>query len=240
MKRFFVLCLIMSTIFIIAGCTDKAALKEVKDTQQEILQSQKDILAKLTDLEKNIQNIQTKPTRPKIDFNKVVNIPVGKSIIKGEASAPVTIVEFSDFQCPYCSRLQPTLKEVMKAYPKEVKLVYKHYPLSFHNQAKNAAKAAEAAREQGKFWEMHDIIFANFNKLTDKSFAEFARKIGLNLDQFKADYGSDKYDQIIQSDTNLARKIGVTGTPTLFMNGKRMSRRSFEDFKQSIDKILKK
>ena len=240
MKKFFILTLVISAIFVIAGCTDKAALKEIQDTQQEILTTQKDLLAKVTNIEKTIQNVKTPPARPKIDYNKVNNLPVGKSVVKGIAAAPVTIVEFSDFQCPYCSRLQPTLKDVLKAYPKEVKLVYKHFPLSFHKQAKNASKASEAAREQGKFWEMHDIIYENFNKLTDKSFDEFATKLGLDMEKFKADYASTKYDKLIQDDINLARQVGVTGTPSLFMNGKRMQRRSLDDFKQSIDKIIKK
>ena len=240
MKKFFILILMMSVIFVIAGCTDKTALKEIQDTQQEILTSQKDLIAKVTNIETTIKNIKAPPTRPTIDYNKVHNIPIGKSVVKGNASAPVTVIEFSDFQCPYCSRLQPTIKDVLKTYPKEVKLVYKHFPLSFHKQAKNASKASEAAREQGKFWEMHDVIYENFNKLTEKSFDEFATKLGLDMTKFKADYASTKYDKQIQDDINIARQVGVTGTPSLFMNGKRMQRRSLDDFKQSIDKILKK
>jgi protein-disulfide isomerase len=240
MKKFFILTLVLSALLVLAGCTDNSALKEIQDTQQEILTSQKELLTKVTDIEKKIANIKTPPTRPTIDYNKVHNLPIGKSVVKGDKSAPVTIVEFSDFQCPYCSRLQPTLRDVLKAYPKDVKLVYKHFPLSFHKQAKNASKAAEAAREQGKFWEMHDVIYENFNKLTDKSFDEFAIKLGLDMEKFKADYASTKYDKMIQDDINLARKAGVTGTPSLFMNGKRMQRRSLDDFKQSIDKIIKK
>ncbi|MEF9438462.1 MAG: DsbA family protein, partial [Candidatus Mariimomonas ferrooxydans] len=80
------------------------------------------------------------------------------------------MVEFSDFQCPYCVGLQPTLKKVLEAYPEEVKLVYKHFPLAFHAQARNAAKASQAAEEQGKFWEMHDLIFENYNTLTEEKF----------------------------------------------------------------------
>jgi len=246
MKKLSVVSFILIAMLIIAGCagksatTDNAELKEIKTAQQEILTIQKTILAKVENIEKNIKNVQTPPSRPTIDYNKVHNIPIGKSIFKGKAEAPVTIVEFSDFQCPYCARLQPTLKDVLKAYPDDVKLVYKHYPLSFHKQAKNAAKASEAAREQGKFWEMHDLIYENFNKLADNSFADFAQKLGLNMDQFKADYASNKYDQLIQSDINMARQVNVTGTPTLFMNGKRMQRRSFDDFKADIDKNLKK
>jgi protein-disulfide isomerase len=215
-----------------AGCTDKNTLKEIQSTQQEIL-------TKLADLEKKV-TAPAQRARPTIDYNKVHTIPLAKSAIKGNKNAPITVVEFSDFQCPYCARLQPTLVQVLEAYPKEVKLVYKHYPLSFHKQAKNAAKASEAAGEQGKFWEMHDLIFEKFNKLTDASFKEFAEQLGLDVNKFLADFNSNKYDMQIQQDINLARTVGVTGTPTLYMNGKRMQRRSFDDFKSSIDEILKK
>jgi protein-disulfide isomerase len=240
MKKMIFILTVLSSLLFISGCSDKTSLKDMKDTQAEILKTQKDILTKLTAIESNVKNVQARPSRPSIDYNKVHALPVGKSAIKGNVNAPVTIVEFSDFQCPYCSRLQPTLKEVLTAYPEEVRLVYKHYPLSFHKQARNAAKATEAAAEQGKFWEMHDLIFEKFNKLTEPMFSEFAEQLGLDLDKFKADYASNKYDKQIQDDINLARKASVTGTPTLFLNGKRMQRRSTADFKESIDKILKK
>ncbi len=152
----------------------------------------------------------------------------------------MTIVEFSDFQCPYCSRLQPILREVLKTYPKEVKLVFKDFPLSFHKQAKNAAKAARASGEQGKYWEMHDLIFANYDKLTEEMFTEFASQLGLDTKKFTADYSGTKYDGLIKDDMSLGQRVGVRGTPTLFLNGKRMSNRSFDDFKIAIDTILKK
>jgi protein-disulfide isomerase len=240
MKKMAIILAVLSSLLFISSCSDKASLKDIKDNQTEILKTQKDILTKLSALESNLKNVQARPTRPSIDYNKVHVLPVGKSAIKGKVNAPVTLVEFSDFQCPYCARLQPTLKEVLKAYPEEVRLVYKHYPLSFHKQARNAAKAAEAAREQGKFWEMHDLIFENFNKLTENMFSEFAQKLGLDIAKFKSDYASKQYDSLIQADISSARNASVTGTPTLFLNGKRMQRRSVKDFKDAIDKILKK
>jgi protein-disulfide isomerase len=180
------------------------------------------------------------PSRPTIDYNKVHNLPIGSSPIKGDKNAPVTIVEFSDFQCPYCSRLQPTLVQVLEAYPKDVKLVFKDFPLSFHKQAKNAAKAARAAGEQGKYWEMHDLIFEKFSTVNEEMFKEFAGKLTLDMNKFNADYSSTKYDQLIQQDINMGRTAGVTGTPSLFLNGKRMQRRSLDDFKAAIDAIIKK
>jgi protein-disulfide isomerase len=221
---------------LLLSCADKGQLERIE-------QNQADILAKLKTVEEKIGKIPAQakaPSRPTIDYNKVHNLPIGSSAILGKKDAKVTITEFSDFQCPYCSRLQPTLKEVLKTYPDDVKLVFKDFPLSFHKEAKNAAKAARAAGEQGKYWEMHDLIFENFSKVNEAMFKDFANKLNLDMNKFMADYSSNKYDALIQQDINLGRQAGVTGTPSLFMNGKRMQRRSVEDFKQLIDGYLKK
>jgi len=217
-------------------------LSEIKNTLTDIQNTQKTILAKLADLEKKA--LAPAPAaqqgRPAVDFNKVYNLPVAHSPIKGNKNAPVTIVEFSDFQCPYCSQLQSTINDVLKAYPKDVRLVFKHYPLPFHQNAMIAAKATEAAKEQGKFWEMHDLVFQNFNKLSEQALKDFAQQLALNMEKFSADLASNKYDKLIQQDMALARSSDVSGTPTLFINGKRVQQRSFNDFKQTIDGILKK
>lgn len=268
-KIFIIMSLFICILFGIAGCAQKEPvteikepgitkedLNEIKNTQTEIKNLQADtrntltdiqntqqaILAKLSEIEKKAAApVQAAPQgRPAIDFNKVYKLPVAHSPIKGNKDASVTIVEFSDFQCPYCAQLQSTLNEVLQAYPRDVKLAFKHYPLPFHQQAMNAVKATEAAREQGKFWEMHDLIFQNFNKLTEQSFKDFAQQLGLNVEKFSSDFASNKYDQQIQQDMALARNSDVSGTPTLFLNGKRMQSRSLNDFKQAIDSILKK
>lgn len=214
----------------------KKDVQELKDSQREIKNTQKAILEKLSDMEKKLAG----QGKPGIDYNKVFDLPVAHSPVKGNKKARVTIMEFSDFQCPYCSQLQTTIEDVLKAYPNDVKLVFKHYPLSFHQQAMNAAKAAEAAGAQGKFWEMHDLLFQNYNKLTDESYKEFAQQLGLNMDKFSAHFAGGASDKQIKEDVALANKAAVTGTPTLFINGKRMQHRSLEDFKKTIDSILKK
>lgn len=221
---------------LLASCIDKNQMDRIE-------QNQKDILARMDKMEDAVEKLKVpavaQPTRPTIDYNKVYTLPDGTSYIKGKKTAKVTITEFSDFQCPYCARLQPTLKEVLTAYPNDVKLVYKDFPLSFHQHAKNAAKASRAAGEQGKFWEMHDLIFENFSTLSDEKFKEFATKLKLDMNKFLADFNSTKYDALIQQDIDLGRSASVSGTPTLFINGKRMGQRSFNDFKSSIDAILK-
>jgi len=220
---------------LLSGCVDKEKVDSINETLKEIHTTLKSLEAKIDNLPKTA----AAPQRPAIDLNKVHNFPLENSAIKGNKNAPVTIVEFSDFQCPYCARLQPTLNDVLKAYPKEVRLVYKDFPLSFHKQAKNAAKAARAAGEQDKYWEMHDLIFEKFNVLTEEMFKEFATKLSLDVNKFTADFNSNKYDQFIEQDINLGRQAGVSGTPTLYMNGKRMQGRSFDDFKQGIESNLK-
>ena len=148
-----VVIMIVLSLFLLSGCVDKKQMDRIE-------QNQTDILAKLKVVEEKIGKVPAAaPKRPTIDYNKVHNLPIGSSAIKGNKDAKISIVEFSDFQCPYCARLQPTLRDVLKAYPNDVKLVFKDFPLSFHKQAKNAAKASRAAGEQGKYWEMHDLIF---------------------------------------------------------------------------------
>jgi len=236
-KRVSLIVLVLLFIpLLITGCVDKKKIDEMAETQKEMLTALKSIEGKIG----NLSKAAPAPSRPTIDYNKVHNLPIGSSPINGDKNAPVTIVEFSDFQCPYCSRLQPTLKQVLEAYPKDVKLVFKDFPLSFHKQAKNAAKAARAAGEQGKYWEMHDLIFEKFSTVNEEMFKEFAGKLTLDMNKFNADYSSSKYDQLIQQDINLGRTAGVTGTPSLFLNGKRMQRRSLDDFKAAIDAIIKK
>lgn len=234
-KGFVVSALLLVPLLFTVACADEARIKKIEDEQASILNR----LTALEETQKKILNA-LQPQRQQVDYNKVYNLPVGASPVKGDKVGAVTIVEFSDFQCPYCAQLQSTLKEVMAAYPKGVNLVFKNFPLSFHKQSRHAVNAALAAKEQGKFWEMHDILFENFNKMTDDSFKEFAAKLGLDEKKFMADFSSNKYDQLIQQDIDLAGTAEVNGTPTLFINGKRMQGRSIDDFKAAIDGILKK
>ncbi len=239
----YILVILAMVSVLFAGCTDNSQINNVDKSQTEILAKLTAIEEKIKTIEGNqakIMDLVKKPGRPTVDYNKVNKIPMGNSPIRGNANAPVTIFEFSDFQCPYCSRLQSTLEAVLKAYPKEVKLVFKDFPLSFHKQAKNAARAAHAAGEQGKYWEMHDLIFIDYNKLTEAKFEEYADKLNLDKAKFMTAFKSGKYDKQIQQDMNLGRQLGVSGTPTLFLNGKRMKQRSLDAFKASIDGYLKK
>ena len=131
--------------------------------------------------------------------------------VRGNPRAPVTIVLFSDFQCPFCARVGPTLDEVERTYGDKVRIVWKHQPLPFHQQALPAAEAAEAAREQGKFWQMHDRLFASQRELSPDAYGRIARELGLDVKKFEAAVQSGKARARIQQDQQLASQVGAQG-----------------------------
>jgi protein-disulfide isomerase len=150
-------------------------------------------------------------------------------------------VVFSDFQCPFCSRAVPTLQQIEQSYGKDVRIVWKHQPLAFHPQAFPAAEAAEAAREQGKFWQMHDLLFANQSQLSQAQYEALAKQLGLDQAKFKAALDSHRNKGRIDEDMKLAQQLGVNGTPTFFVNGRRIvGAQPYDAFKQAIDAELKK
>jgi predicted DsbA family dithiol-disulfide isomerase/predicted RNA-binding protein with TRAM domain len=156
-----------------------------------------------------------------------------------QLDAKVAIVEFSDFQCPFCSRVGPTLTRINQEYPEDVKVVFKHLPLSFHNKAMGAAQAAEAAGKQGKFWEMHDLLFQNQRALSDEKYLEWAGQLSLDVEKFNKDMASAEVKNQIESDKREASKLGVTGTPGFFINGRFLSgARPFDSFKTIIDEEI--
>ncbi len=157
----------------------------------------------------------------------------------GPLGSPVEIVLFSDFQCPYCSRVNPALDEVIKRYGGMARLVFKQFPLSFHEDARPAAAAALSAHEEGKFWEMHDLLFENPKNLGSSDLEGYAMKLGLDMAAFRAmDAGG--WDHIIDRDMEEAKKAGVRGTPTFFINGRKYQNpgRSADDIAKVIDKYI--
>jgi protein-disulfide isomerase len=138
----------------------------------------------------------------------------------GPATAPVTIVEFSDFQCPYCGRLIPTLEQVKQKYGDKVRIVFRQYPLPMHPNAQKAAEASLCANEQGKFWEMHDAMFKNQQELAVDNLKAKAAALGLKADEFNSCLDSGKYVAQIQADMKDGSAVGVNGTPAMFINGR--------------------
>ena len=139
---------------------------------------------------------------------------------KGPASAPVTIVEFSDFQCPFCSRLTPTLKQVEEKYGNKVRVVFRQYPLPFHQNAQKAAEASLCALDQGKFWELHDAMFGNQAELGVDQLKAKAASLGMNADKFNKCLDSGEKAAAIQADVKAGSAAGVNGTPAMFINGR--------------------
>jgi protein-disulfide isomerase len=173
---------------------------------------------------------------------RVFDIPMDDSGRIGEGNE-VVLTEFSDFQCPFCSRVVPMLDEVVNHYgPQRASLVFKNFPLSFHKQAGLAAEAVLAANAQGKFKEMYHKLFDNQKALERTSLEKYAEEIGLNLDRFKADLDNGTFKKAVEADMALGTKVGVGGTPTIFINGRLYNgERTTEDMIKIIDqKILGK
>jgi len=213
---------------------------------EEIKKGQQDILAKIAALDDDVEELKSRPAAaparpPADDPNKVYQLPVGGSPLKGPKDAKVTIVKFSDYQCPFCASADPLVNQVLEAFPKDVNYTYKQFPLtSIHPNAMPAAKAALAAGKQGKYWEMHKKLFDNYRALGAEDLKKYAGEIGLDVSKWEADMNSKEVQDQINSDMQLARTAGVRGTPTIFVNGKKLQERSFEGFKAAVEVELKK
>jgi protein-disulfide isomerase len=158
---------------------------------------------------------------------------------KGPADAPVTIVEFSDLQCTFCRRSNPTVAQVLERYPGKVRLVFKHFPLDFHKDAALAHRAALAANEQGKFWEMHDLIFANQERMGRDDLIAHAKTLGLDMPRFLKDFDDSRFIAFVDRDLAEGTKLGVDGTPTFFINGTALvGAQPLDAFTAIIDKAL--
>jgi protein-disulfide isomerase len=169
-----------------------------------------------------------------------IEVSLGEDPAKGPAAAPITIVEFSDFQCPYCARVNPTLKQVEEKYGDKIRVVFRDFPLvQIHKDAAKAAEAGECAHEQGKFWEMHDRLFANQSKLQVEAMKQAAVELGLDAEKFNQCLDSSKYAAEVQKDVDEGARYGVTGTPAFFINGRMLGgAQPAEAFMQVIDEEL--
>lgn len=162
-------------------------------------------------------------TTPVPQASPTNTIPIQKPNVK--ISSPVVLEEYGDYQCPPCGMLYPALKDIEHEYGKQLQIVFHHLPLTkIHKNAMNAARAAEAARNQGRFWEMHDRLYRNQNMWKDLDdprpvFIQYARELGLNADRFTRDLDSPEVEQRIASDMQKAASLGITGTPTVLIDG---------------------
>lgn len=185
----------------------EAILESVQAYQQQQLQQQKQAQQAF------LQQLQANPQRV-----------IGTSPTTGAQSSKVLLIEFSDFQCPYCAQANQTLKQLMANHQGEITLVYKHFPLTtIHEQAMLAAKAAWAAGQQGQFWEYHDALFSQQDKLGEELYVATAKTLNLDLEQFNQDRNADAANVAIGQDMQLAQMLGIQGTPFFVMNGEAFS-----------------
>lgn len=165
--------------------------------------------------------------------------------VKGNASSTVLLIEYSDFQCPACRSYYTMMRQVAQEYGDRLAIVYRHFPLiTIHSNAEFAAMASEAARKQGKFWEMHDMLFEKQNEWSESSdymshFESYATLIGISAEQFKADFNSDDVKNFVRAERNHSIKIGLQGTPTFFLNGEQIGNpRTLGEFRSILNAAL--
>jgi protein-disulfide isomerase len=201
--------------------------------KQELVQTH---IAKLT---------KSHPVEVYFEKPKTIDVEIGNAPVWGKDSAPVTIVEFSDFQCPYCQRAAQTVTDLKKKYGKsKIKVAFRHFPLPMHREAIPAAEASECVKEQGadKFWKFHDVVFAkqeNQAKLGESDLAGYAKAAGANVDKFNECFKAHKYADAVQKDMQYGEKIGVKSTPTFFVNGNMIAgAQPIDAFSDIIDEEL--
>ena len=160
--------------------------------------------------------------------------------VRGNPNGKVVIIEYSDFECPFCGRHFPTINQILTEYGDDVKFIYRHFPLvSIHPNAQKSAEASECAAEQGKFWEYHDILFANQTALTIPSLKQYAGQLGLNQSQFDSCLDTGKYASKVTAHAQEAQQVGVSGTPGTFVNDELVSGAyPFSTFQQLIEAAL--
>ena len=217
------------------GCVLPADIAEIQKNQQTIL-------AKLEAIEKAGAAAAPAPARRRrADPSQTYALPVADAPTLGPGDAWVTLIEIGDFQCPFCKRVQPTLEGLKKKYGDDLRIAFKHNALSFHNRAKPAAMASECAREQGKFWEMHDLLFENNRALGDADLEQYAQRSKLDMAQWKSCYQSNKHSDRIDAQQREVTALGASGTPAFFINGRALSGAQPQaNFERIIDDELKK
>lgn len=206
------------------------SLKVDKDVTQIKVGARDDVLYLLNPTNKTAQIL---------DLTFTYKINTKGAPMKGPKKAPVTIAVFSDFQCPYCARIGGIIDAVLKEFPDKVNTVFKFFPLRSHRYAKEAAKASVAAMAQGKFWEYHDLIFKDFRSLNEQKLEAFAEELKLDMKAFKKTWKAPETETIVNNDAQEGIKVGVQGTPSVFVNGELVRPANFEGIKAAVEKALK-
>ena len=175
-----------------------------------------------------------------LSAEKMAKLTAGNVPAFGPADSKVVIVEFSDFQCPFCSKAANTVHTLKEKYGDKVRFVFRQFPLSFHQDARPSAEASLFAAENGKFWEFHDKLFANQKKLDRASLEGYAKEVGLDVAKLKKALDDKTYSAAIDAELKLGEEVAVDGTPTMFLNGKRIANPTdFDAIAKEIDEALK-
>ncbi|MEP7052088.1 MAG: thioredoxin domain-containing protein, partial [Pseudomonadota bacterium] len=203
------------------GPTSETCTMVTTQTKQFPAAQCKKMMGQLPDIIAGLKKREqaNQPLSPQV----AASLAQGKSPSFGPADAKVTVVEFSDFQCPYCSRAASVVDQVKEKYSDRVHFVFRQFPLPMHENARGAAEAALAANAQGKFWQFHDKLFKNQTQLTRDGLEGFAKDAGLNVDEFKKALDSKAYAADVDADVKLGESVAVEGTPTMFINGARVA-----------------
>ncbi len=221
-----------------AGGQQLPPLEQVKSDIARFIKNQKGqaALSEYYDQLKKEMDIQV--LLPPYEAPKVSVDAIGPT--KGPATAPITIVEFSDYECPYCVRAEPTVKDLIAAYPGKIRLVYRDYPLPMHSKAPKAAEAAHCAADQGKYWEMHDKLFAASGKLDVADLKAAARDVGIDGGKFDQCLESGEKAKVVEMHRKAGDDAGVSGTPAFFINGRPLAgAQPLEAFRAVVDQELK-
>jgi protein-disulfide isomerase len=196
---------------------------------QEMMQNYAKVLAQLQQMEKRNAPLTAEMAK---------KVATGDAPSFGPADAKVTVVEFSDFECPYCAMAAETMKTLEERYGDRVRFVFRQFPLSFHKHAQLAAEAALAAHAQGKFWAFHDAAFGNQKELSREDLEKYAKEVGLDMAKFKKALDDHTYAEKVKADQKLGEEVGVSGTPSFFVGTKRVAEPSVEGISTIIDEQL--
>ena len=162
------------------------------------------------------------------------------TFVRGPDNAQATLVEFADFQCPYCATVHPLIESLLTKYPQTLKFAYRHFPLPQHPFARKAAIAAQAAGKQEKFWEYHNMLYENQDQINDTNITAFAKTIGLDMKKFETDTQSGELADQVSKDAAVGTRLGVNSTPTFFLNGRRINLNSLNDLSRVVDEAITK
>ena len=243
MKRIFAIALLFASSFFPSSSFAEADKTEIEAIVKEYIEKHPEVIIE------SVRNyeIKKKQAQAEAQFNQSfinrVDVSIGEAPAKGPDDAKITMFEFSDFQCPYCGRSQATINQIYNKYKGNIKVVFKHLPLSIHAKAKPAARAAMAAGEQGKFWEYKLKLMAtmqNWGGGNEKAlFTQYAKELNLDIKKFEEDQKKESFGKIIADDMAVAQKIGARGTPTFVINGVIVrGAQPLKHFEKVIEKLL--